>query len=128
MTSLNSYYGSASCPATEALKQAQEMKSPKRQSAFDLPLSSVLFDLSFTGDFEAFPTIEWDSDDGLDSVSSIRSMDTVNSLLGDDPTGYLGKRRRRDERGASNSRLVRSKKIKSDLASLPFTMPMTRRP
>eukprot|EP00980_Cylindrotheca_fusiformis_P023169 scaffold10199_cov146-Cylindrotheca_fusiformis.AAC.26 len=119
MTSLDSYNSSASCPATEALKHAQETKAPRR-SVFQLSL----FDLSFTDDVAAFPTIEWDFDHNFDSASSIRSMDTVNSLLGDDSTGYLGNRGHRDEAGACNRRLVRSMKIKSDLASLPFTIPI----
>jgi hypothetical protein len=120
-TSIDSYPMFPSCPATNALKQAQEMKVPKARSTnFDVALSSALFDLTFDDDTSAFPTLEWDSDGDFGSVASMRSSDTLNSLLGDDPTSSLGKRGRSEERAAP--RLVRSKKIKSDLASLAISI------
>jgi hypothetical protein len=109
----------ASCPATNALKQAQEMKVPKARS-FDVTLSSALFDLTFDDDMSAFPSLEWDSDDDFDSVASVQSLDTLNSLPGDVSTSSLRKRGRSESRAAP--RLVRSKKIKSDLASLAISI------
>jgi hypothetical protein len=112
-TSIDSYRMFASCPATNALKQAQEMKVLKARSTnFDVTLSN--------DDISAFPTLEWDSDSDFGSVTSMRSLDTLNSLLGDDSMSSLGKRGRSEAQAAP--RLVRSKKIKSDLASLAISI------
>jgi hypothetical protein len=111
-----------SCPATNALnKQAQEMNVLKARSTnFDFTLSSAMFDLTFNDDISAFPNLEWDSDGDFGSVDSLQSLDTLNSLLGDDSMSSLGKRGRSEAR--EGPRLVRSKKINSDLASLAISI------
>jgi hypothetical protein len=124
-TSIDSYRMFLSCPATKALKLAHEMNVPKARSTnFDVTLSSALFDLTFNDDLSAFPTLEWDSDGDFGSVASMQSLDTLNSLLGDDSMSALGKRGRSEARAAP--RLVRSKKIKSDLASLAISISSRR--
>jgi hypothetical protein len=106
-----------SFPATEALKQEQRKTMVAREGqrrSFDSKLSLALFNLNFEQDDneESFPTIEWDSED-YDS-DSVRSIDNWNTLLTDfDSPSSLCKRGRSD-----SGRLVRSKKIKSDLSSM----------
>ena len=106
-----------SCPATEALKQAQEeMKFARRnsrQANFDESLSSEMLVLSFSEDLSSFPIIAWDSDE--ESASS-NSSDMWNSCLSSNSKSLLGKRSRNGSREVR--RLVRSRKIRSNLASL----------
>lgn len=122
---IDNYHLLTSCPATEALKMVQATKilQKRRTPAFDVSLTTSLFDLTFADAAETFPTIEWDSDDDFDSVSSLRSLDTFTSLISDDSSmSSLGKRTRSDSH--SRRRLVRSRKIKSSLDSLAMPMPM----
>lgn len=67
-----------------------------------------------------FPAIEWDSCDESDS-ESVRSLDSWSSLLThSDSMNSFGKRVRSEER---SGRLVRSRKIKSNLSSLALGVP-----
>eukprot|EP00536_Pseudo-nitzschia_multiseries_P006042 jgi/Psemu1/324178/estExt_fgenesh1_pg.C_1240023 len=107
------------CPATKAL-ELQQHKMTLTQGALgrgklDSKLSGELFRLNFEEDnLSTFPVIQWDPNEDSDSdSSSIRSMDSV--LLDFDCS--LGKRGRCSTKNSSR-RLVRSKKIKSDLSSL----------
>lgn len=124
---LNVYSMLPSCPATDALRVVEATKGGRRErrsSSFDVMLSSSLFDLNFVdASVDSFPSIEWDSDDEFDSSSSIRSLDTLTSLMSDDSMSSLGKRSRSDHR--STGRLVRSRKIKSGLASLAISLPIS---
>ncbi|CAJ1956367.1 unnamed protein product [Cylindrotheca closterium] len=117
-------YSMLSCPATDALRTVQATKVGRkgRASGFDVMLSSSLLDLTFVdASVDSFPSIEWDSDDDFDSNSSLRSLDT---LISDDSSlSSLGKRSRSDSR--SSRRLVRSRKIKSGLASLALPLPIS---
>ena len=99
------------CALKRVNKQGEAVSSPKANSQFSRSLCSIEFDK----DAEPFPTIEWSSDDDCSSESgSERSLDEWNSFLSDFETGTsLGKRGRGEAR-----RLVRSKKIKSNLSSL----------
>eukprot|EP00428_Durinskia_dybowskii_P023549 CAMPEP_0170243890 /NCGR_PEP_ID=MMETSP0116_2-20130129/21723_1 /TAXON_ID=400756 /ORGANISM="Durinskia baltica, Strain CSIRO CS-38" /LENGTH=128 /DNA_ID=CAMNT_0010494749 /DNA_START=76 /DNA_END=462 /DNA_ORIENTATION=- len=107
----------ASLPATKALEQERRKlmvaKEGRRASLNKIDLE--LFALTFDDEANSFPTIAWDSEDESDS-DSVRSLDTWNCLIAkSDSMTSLGKR----GRGESGSRrLVRSKKIKSDLSSL----------
>ena len=119
-------------PATQALELQQQnttvLKEARQGSniTIDSKLSYEFFNLNFEeDDVNAFPVIEWDhsneDSDSLSDSSSVRSMDSWNSVLSDfDSDSSLGKRGRCNSKKLSSSsrRLVRSKKIKSDLASL----------
>jgi len=120
-------------PATQALELQQHnttvLIEARRGSSItiDSKLSYEFFNLNFEEDnVNAFPVIEWDhsneDSDSLSDSSSVRSMDSWNSVLTDfDSDSSLGKRGRCNSNKLSSSssrRLVRSKKIKSDLASL----------
>lgn len=109
------------CPATKALELQQQMAVSKvcQQASIDSKLSHGLFSLNFDNSYNAFPIIEWDSNEDSDSLSdssSVRSMESWNSVLIDSDCS-LGKRGRSKPKN-SYRRLVRSKKIKSDLSSL----------
>ena len=113
---------SIACPATKALELQQHKtsmsKGPQRRS-IDSKLTYDLLSLNFDSSFGAFPVIEWDSNEDSDSLSdssSVRSMESWNSVLFDTDC-TLGKRGRTKPK-TTYRRLVRSKKIKSDLASL----------
>ena len=109
-------------PATRALELQQHkmtVSKGSRQGSIDSKLSCELFSLNFDDSFNAFPIIEWDSNEDSDSLSdssSVRSMESWNSVLIESNCS-LGKRGRSKPK-TSYCRLVRSKKIKSDLASL----------
>ena len=103
----------SSCPATEALKQAQqdmELARSEKQRNFEKSLSSELFSLTFDKDISSFPSIAWDSEEESDSNESIKSLDVT----------LLGKRGR--EESKTERRLVRSRKFKSNLADLVLTI------
>jgi hypothetical protein len=106
-----------SSPATVALEQEQRKMTVARDggASFEAKLSCCLHSLNFDDSLDAFPVIEWDCNEDSDS-DSVRSLDTWNSIFSNDfgSSGSLGKR----GRGDSRRRLVRSKKIKSDLSSL----------
>jgi hypothetical protein len=110
------------CPATKALELQQHKTTTSkgsRRGCIDLTLSYELFSLNFNDNFNTFPVIEWDSNEDSDSLSdssSVRSMESLNSVLTETDCS-LGKRGRSKPK-SSYRRLVRSKKIKSDLASL----------
>lgn len=110
------------CPATKALELQQHkttISKGSRRESIDSKLSYELFSLNFDNTLNAFPVIEWDSNEDSDSLSdssSVRSMESWNSVLIDMDCS-LGKRGR-SKAQTSYRRLVRSKKIKSDLASL----------
>ena len=104
------------CPATKAL-ELQQNKMTARQANIDSKITHEFFRLNFEHDVSAFPVIEWDQNEDCDSdTSSIRSMDSWNSIFADFDCS-LGKRGRCSPK-TSSRRLVRSKKIKSDLSSL----------
>ena len=113
-------------PATQALLAQHTICKPKettRQlpSNVDSKLSRDFFTLNFnddsTNNVNAFPVIEWDNSEESDS-DSIRSIDSWKTVLTDwsdsSSERTLGKRGRL----SSSRRLLRSKKIKSNLASL----------
>ena len=84
-----------------------------RRAGLETKLSLDLFSLTFDDEVNSFPAIAWDSDDDCDSDSD-RSLDCWTSILTkSDSSSSIGKRGRSESR-----RLVRSKKIKSDLSSL----------
>jgi len=109
----------------------------------DSSLSCEFFGLSFNNDdttfssnnVSAFPVIEWDntSESESDDSESVKSEDSWDSFLSSDFTfadssedRSLGKRRRSMSKttsspSSSHRRLVRSKKIKSGLASLAMS-------
>jgi hypothetical protein len=77
-------------------------------------LANDLFDLRFDEATDPFPSIQWDSGDESDS-DSIPSTGSWSSFLSkSDSTSSLGKRSLNN----NARRLVRSKKIKSNLSSL----------
>ena len=113
-------------PATMALELAKAQTDARRGSlsSVDSKLSVDLSALTFESN--AFPVIQWDSMNDSDS-DSVRSNDSWNSFFGadacdcDSDNETVGSKRGRDE-GPSSRRLVRSKVIKSDLASLARSM------
>jgi hypothetical protein len=116
-------------PATAALEEAQRavriMGDDKHFDSKVSGLASRFCAFTFEDTPESFPAIEWDSDE--ESISdSERSLDSSwSSFLNDfekcsQPS--MGKRGRNEEK----RRLVRSKKIKSNLSSLTPTF--TSRP
>mmetsp|Transcript_10798 Transcript_10798/g.22870 ORF Transcript_10798/g.22870 Transcript_10798/m.22870 type:complete len:125 (-) Transcript_10798:358-732(-) len=113
------------CPATKALElqQHKTMSKGARRENIDTKLSYEFFSLNFDNSVDAFPVIEWDSNEDSDSLSdssSVRSMESWNSLLTETDCS-LGKRGRCKPK-TSSRRLVRSKKIKRDLASLAMDL------
>eukprot|EP00533_Pseudo-nitzschia_delicatissima_P011130 CAMPEP_0116079296 /NCGR_PEP_ID=MMETSP0327-20121206/1066_1 /TAXON_ID=44447 /ORGANISM="Pseudo-nitzschia delicatissima, Strain B596" /LENGTH=124 /DNA_ID=CAMNT_0003569911 /DNA_START=84 /DNA_END=458 /DNA_ORIENTATION=- len=114
-------------PATRALELQQHktaISKGSRQGSIDSKLSYELFSLNFDSSVNAFPVIEWDPNEDSDSLSdssSVRSMESWNSVLIESECS-LGKRGRAKP-NSSYRRLVRSKKIKSDLASLAMNIP-----
>mmetsp|Transcript_17138 Transcript_17138/g.39391 ORF Transcript_17138/g.39391 Transcript_17138/m.39391 type:complete len:127 (+) Transcript_17138:258-638(+) len=112
----------STCPATKALELQQHKMTLTRgtlgQGKIDSKLSGQFFRLNFEeDDLSTFPVIEWDQNEDSDSdSSSVRSMDSWSSVLADFDCS-LGKRGRCSSK-TSSRRLVRSKKIKSDLSSL----------
>ncbi len=107
----------ASIPATKALEQEREKlmvaKEGRRASLNKIDLE--LFALTFDDEVNSFPSIAWDADEESDS-DSVRSLDSWNCFLTkSDSMSSLGKRGRNEP---VSRRLVRSKKIKSDLSSL----------
>uniref|UniRef100_A0A7S4ER25 Uncharacterized protein n=1 Tax=Pseudo-nitzschia australis TaxID=44445 RepID=A0A7S4ER25_9STRA len=108
-------------PATKALELQQHKMTVSRgtirQVNIDSKLTHDFFNLNFEEeDVNAFPVIEWDLNEDSDSdSSSVRSMDSWSSVLADFDCS-LGKRERCTSK--TSRRLVRSKKIKSDLSSL----------
>lgn len=124
-----------SSPATQALEIAQaQMKETRRGSlsSVDSKLSCDLSNLNFdNAPINAFPSIEWDlnigggSGDSDSESESVRSMDSLFDFFEtdshDDSLGGT-KRGRNNDNSSSYKRLVRSKKIKSDLASLARSM------
>lgn len=123
----NKMVSTFSCPATKALELQQHKTTVSKRSTrerIESKLSCELFSLNFENNVNAFPVIEWDSNDDSDSLSdssSVRSMESWNSGSVDTDCS-LGKRGRSKSK-TSYRRLVRSKKIKSDLASLARNIP-----
>jgi hypothetical protein len=119
-------------PATQALEVEQNKtmvsKGSRRgsNSSEDSKLSGSLFALNFEDTVHAFPAIEWDSNEDSDDSESVRSIDSWSSFLSDleesSSQSDLGSKRGRGDSRSSSRRLVRSKKIKSDLASLAHGM------
>ena len=117
----------APSPATLALELAKAKADARRGSlsSVDSKLSVDLAALTFESD--AFPVIQWDNIMNDSDSDSVRSNDSWNSLFGSDAcdsdsdSETVGSKRGRDE-GPSSRRLVRSKVIKSDLASLARSM------
>jgi len=113
----------AACPATAALEEEQRKLSVTKgdRAGFESKLSNEFGSLHFDNeDVNSFPAIEWESDDS--DSDSVRSLDNWNALLNDpfDSSGSLRKRSRSDS--STGRRLVRSKKIKSDLSSLAVSV------
>lgn len=110
-----------SLPATAALEEAQRHMTIAREgkrASYDSKIADSLFKMSFDdSNVESFPCIEWDNGDEDSDSDSERSMDSWSSLLSNSESLSLGKRGRGKFR-----RMVRSKKIKSDLASLCKTL------
>ena len=107
-----------SFPATKALEivQSKAVSGRARNNSFESKLACDLFTLHFEDDVTSFPTIQWDNDDS--DSDSVRSLESWSSFLNEaDSSPSLGKRGRSESR-----RLVRSKKIKSDLHSLAFSL------
>mmetsp|Transcript_9489 Transcript_9489/g.15250 ORF Transcript_9489/g.15250 Transcript_9489/m.15250 type:complete len:125 (-) Transcript_9489:398-772(-) len=114
-------------PATQALElvQAKMMssKGSRRGSlnSVDSKLSCDLFNLNFEDLPDAFPVIQWESNEDSDSESeSVRSLDSIFLTDFESGSDVLGKRGRNDS--GQSRRLVRSKKIKADLSSLARNM------
>ena len=112
-------------PATQALEQKQrELMVAREASRVSIgnnfpPMYSTM---SVELEEDEFPTIEWDSNDESDSDSE-RSLDSWNSLLThSDSMQCLRKRARPDQQ---LGRLVRSRKIKSNLSALALGVPST---
>ena len=109
-----------SLPATKALEQEQRKLNLERcgklASSEGAKLSYNLLALNFDDDLSSFPIIVWDPKDS-DSDSE-RSLDAWSSSLTEE-SHALGKRGRGNS--SSSRRLVRSKKIKSDLHSLAIS-------
>eukprot|EP00429_Kryptoperidinium_foliaceum_P086680 CAMPEP_0176188926 /NCGR_PEP_ID=MMETSP0121_2-20121125/3168_1 /TAXON_ID=160619 /ORGANISM="Kryptoperidinium foliaceum, Strain CCMP 1326" /LENGTH=129 /DNA_ID=CAMNT_0017527519 /DNA_START=7 /DNA_END=396 /DNA_ORIENTATION=- len=108
-----------SLPATNALDQEQRklmVVKEFRRASLDSKLSLDLFSLTFDDEVNSFPAITWDDSDEESDSDSVRSLDCWNSILTkSDSTGSLGKRGRNE---SASRRLVRSKKIKSNLSTL----------
>ena len=112
-------------PATQALEQKQRKLMVAREASrvsigtnFPPMYSTVNSEL----EEDEFPAIEWDSNDESDS-DSVRSLDSWNSLLThSDSMQSLRKRARPDQQ---LGRLVRSRKIKSNLSALALGAPST---
>jgi hypothetical protein len=111
-------FDESTLPATAALENAKRrmLRSKGKQlSSFEsktAQLACEFNDMTFDDDsVESFPSIEWNLDDNFSD--SEKSLGDWNSILSDCDSGSLGKRGRSQAR-----RLVRSKKIKSDLSSL----------
>lgn len=112
-------------PATQALEQKQRKLMVAREASrvsigtnFPPMFSTVNSEL----EEDEFPAIEWDSSDESDS-DSVRSLDSWNSLLThSDSMQSLRKRARPDQ---PLGRLVRSRKIKSNLSALALGAPST---
>jgi hypothetical protein len=105
-------------PATQALEHAKRRpviaREGQRASILADKLANDLFVLHMDEEIDSFPSIEWESGDESDS-DSLPSMDSWSSFLhNSDSSNSLGKR----SRGNNSRRLVRSKKIKSNLSSL----------
>jgi hypothetical protein len=115
-------------PATAALEAAQRQFSLKSSCADDDVLSSQF--VTMTLQTEAFPVIRWDGSDEdasslSDSCSSERSMDDWSSFLNDfdccvenAAAASCGGNSKRSYTSSEERRLVRSKKIKSNLSTL----------
>ncbi|OEU16395.1 hypothetical protein FRACYDRAFT_268987 [Fragilariopsis cylindrus CCMP1102] len=121
-----------SYPATQALELEQDKT---REAA----LSCEFFGLNFndttttfsSNNVSAFPVIEWDNSESGSDSESVTSIDSWDSFLSSTdyapPSDKLGKRRRNMSKttsstsSSSHRRLVRSKKIKSGLASLAMS-------
>lgn len=85
-----------------------------RPASLENKISLDLFSLAIDDEVNSFPAIVWDTTDESDS-DSVRSLDCWNCFMTkSDSTCSLGKRSRNE----ASRRLVRSKKIKSDLSSL----------
>jgi hypothetical protein len=100
-------------------------------SSVDTNLSCSLATLTFEETSNAFPVIQWDTGDDNSDSESVRSMDSWHSFFGGDlrdndwasrSRDLLGSKRGRDDCTGPTRRLVRSKKIKSDLSSLARNM------
>jgi hypothetical protein len=121
-----------SSPATKALEliQAKDEEQRGSMSSVDSKLSCNLAALTFAEGSNAFPAIQWDTSDDYSDSESVRSNDSWNSFLGGDfsdadwsrSSDLLGSKRGRNDSNGATRRLVRSKKIKSDLSSLARSM------
>lgn len=110
-------------PATAALEAAQRRLSLKSDIADDILSSQVV---TMTFETESFPAIAWDVSDedssqvsDTSSSSSLSSSSDWSSVLNDFTFLEAASKSGRSKRSRSNEeRLVRSKKIKSNLSSL----------
>ena len=137
-TNMSSSSSMESSPATAALVALEQRKSLTRGGAsnslsklsrgfdslnFDDSSENSCSDFS-NATFDAFPVIEWDTNEDVSDSGSVGSLDAWNSILEQDfgSTSSLGgqkKRGRSDSTSSSKRRcLVRSRNIKSDLSSL----------
>ena len=118
-----------SSPATQALELVKAKNDERRgsMSSLDSELSCDLATLTFEEPSNAFPVIQWDMNDSDSDSESVRSMDSWNSFFGgdlsdNDSVSSSGSKRGRNDSSGASRRLVRSKKIKSDLSSLARSM------
>ena len=121
-----------SYPATQALELEQDKT---REAALSCEFFGLNFNDTTTTTFSsnnvsAFPVIEWDNSESGSDSESVTSIDSWDSFLSSTdyapPSEKLGKRRRNMSKttsstSSSHRRLVRSKKIKSGLASLAMS-------
>lgn len=114
------------CPATQALEQKQRKLMVAREASrvsIGTNFPSMYSTMNAEPEEDEFPTIEWDSSDESDS-DSVRSLDSWNSLLThSDSMQSLRKRARPEQQQLG--RLVRSRKIKSNLSALALGVPNT---
>ncbi|KAG7367005.1 hypothetical protein IV203_029675 [Nitzschia inconspicua] len=112
--------------ATQALELVKAKNDERRGSlsSLDSKLSCDLSSLLIEEASNAFPVIQWDvNEESTSDSESVRSLDSWNSVFGgddNDSVGSGGSKRSRNDHGTR--RLVRSKKIKSDLSSLARSM------
>lgn len=116
--------------ATQALELAKAKNEERRgsMSSVDSKLSCDLSSLLLDESSSAFPVIQWDMNDDTSDSESVRSMGSWNSFLGGDDSDSVsssGSKRGRSDSGATR-RLVRSRKIKSDLSLLAPSMDAAR--
>lgn len=118
MNKSNTKFVTTPSPATKALEHSKRRlviaNEGRRANLLGDKLANDLFVLHMDEEMDSFPSIEWESGDESDS-DSLPSIDSWSSFLHKcDSSNSLGKRNRDNH----SRRLVRSKKIKSNLSSL----------